>query len=135
VKDKLLETIDYLKSKGAAYADIRFCRKEVEKIQVTNENVDTLNQNIDQGFGIRVLMDGAWGFASSSDTKASQYRKIANQALNIAKASAITKKEDVKLDEAQVYVDRFSTPYEIDPFKVTWLFSGLIKFLSVLTVP
>ena len=100
------------------YADIRFTRKEVEKIQVTNENVDTLNQNIDQGFGIRVLMDGAWGFASSSDIKSSQFRKIANQALSIAKASAITKREDVKLDEAQAYVDHYRTPYEIDPFKV-----------------
>ncbi len=118
MKDKLLETIDYLKSKGVQYADIRFSRREVETIKVSNENVDTLSRNTDQGFGIRVLINGAWGFASSSTLKSGEYRKIANQALKIAQASAITKREDVKLDEGQVYEDHYATPFEIDPFKV-----------------
>jgi TldD protein len=118
VKDKLRETIDYLKSKGVDYADIRFVRSDNESIKVTNENVDTLSRSMDQGFGIRVLAHGAWGFASSSNVKASEFRKVANQAINIAKASAITKKEDVKLDEGMVYEDHYSTSFDIDPFKI-----------------
>ena len=118
MQDKLQETIEYLKAKGASYADIRFVRNEVESIKVTNENVDTLSRTLNHGFGIRVLADGAWGFASSSTVRAAEFRKIANQALKIAKASAITKKEDVRLDEGQVYVDKYQTPFETDPFKV-----------------
>ncbi len=118
MKDKLLEAIDYLKSKGVQYADIRFSRQEVESIKVTNENVDTLSRTLDQGFGIRVLVDGAWGFASSSKLTAGELKKVSNQALKIAQASAITKREDVKLDEGMVYNDHYITPFEKDPFKV-----------------
>jgi len=118
VKDKLLEIIDYLKSKGVNYADIRFVRSDIESIKVTNENVDTLSRTVNQGFGIRVLADGAWGFASSSNVRSGELKKVANQALNIAKASAITKRDDVKLDEGMVYQDQYSTPFEIDPLKV-----------------
>jgi TldD protein len=118
MKDKLLETIDYLKSKGVQYADIRFSRRDVESIKVTNENVDTLSRTLDQGFGIRVLADGAWGFASSSKLTSGELKKVANQALKIAQASAITKREDVRLDEGMVYNDHYKTPFETDPFKV-----------------
>ena len=71
MQDKLQETIEYLKAKGASYADIRFVRNEVESIKVTNENVDTLSRTLNHGFGIRVLADGAWGFASSSTDRKS----------------------------------------------------------------
>ncbi|HEQ98452.1 MAG TPA: TldD/PmbA family protein [candidate division Zixibacteria bacterium] len=118
MKDKLLETIDYLKSKGVQYADIRFSRRDVESIKVTNENVDTLSRTLDQGFGIRVLADGAWGFASSSKLTSGELKKVSNQALKIAQASAITKREDVKLDEGMVYNDHYKTPFQTDPFKV-----------------
>jgi len=118
MKDRLLETIAYLKSKGVQYADARFSRQEVERIRVTNESVDSLSRTVNQGFGIRVLADGAWGFASSSNLRAGEFKKIANQALNIARASAMTKREDVKLDEGRVYKGEFRTPVDIDPFKV-----------------
>jgi TldD protein len=80
--------------------------------------VDTLSRTLDQGFGIRVLADGAWGFASSSRLTSGELKKVANQAMKIAQASAITKKEDVRLDEGMVYKEHYSTPFETDPFKV-----------------
>lgn len=118
MKDKLLETLEFLKSKGADYADIRFTRNESENIQVKNEMVDSIARDINQGFGIRVIADGAWGFAASSSLKASSFRKTANRALQVAKASAITKKQDVRLAETEIYEDHYVTPFEIDPFKV-----------------
>jgi TldD protein len=118
LKDKLLDAISFLKSKGVDYADIRFVRTESERIQVKNENVDSINRQIDQGFGIRVIADGAWGFAASSTMKPASFRKIANRALQVAKASAMTKKQNVRLAEIEPYQDQFTTAFEIDPFKV-----------------
>jgi len=118
LKDRLLETIEYLKSMGADYADIRFVRVETENIQVKNFTVDSITRNINQGFGIRVIADGAWGFAASSTLKAANFRKVANRALQVAKASAMTKKLDVRLAGGEIYTDHFETPFEIDPFKV-----------------
>jgi len=118
LKDRLLETIEFLKSKGADYADIRFVRTESENIQVKNFTVDSITRDINQGFGIRVIVNGAWGFAASSTLKAANFRKIANRALQVATASAITKKQDVRLAGGEIYTDHFKTPFEIDPFKV-----------------
>jgi len=118
MKDKLKTTIDYLKSKGVDYADIRYVSTETESIRVTDETVDTLTKDIDQGFGIRVIASGAWGFASSSICTVAEMRKIANQAIKIALASAMTKKEDVRLAETNPQIGAYATPFETDPFSV-----------------
>ena len=118
MQDKLKTTIDYLKAKGVDYGDIRYVNRETESIKVTGQTVDSLSKNVDQGFGIRVIADGAWGFASSSICTAAEMRKIANRAITIAKASAMTKKENVRLAEAQPQIGTYATPFEIDPFGV-----------------
>lgn len=118
MKDKLKTTIDYLKSRGVNYGDIRYVRAETESIHLTDETVDTLSKDIDQGFGIRVIADGAWGFASSSICTAAEMRKVAHRAINIARASAMTKKADVRLAEAKPQSGTYATPFDSDPFKV-----------------
>jgi len=118
MKDKLKTTIDYLRAKGVDYGDIRYVRTETESIKVTDQTVDALSKDVDQGIGIRVIAEGAWGFASSSICTVAEMRKIANRAITIAKASAMTKKEDVRLAEVQPQVGTYATPFESDPFKV-----------------
>ena len=52
---------------GARYADIRILDNHTESIRVKNGVVESLNSSESIGFGIRVLVDGAWGFSSSHD--------------------------------------------------------------------
>ncbi len=118
MKDKLLDTIEYLKSKGVDYADIRLVRTETERLKVKDVTVDSIVHDLDQGIGIRVIADGAWGFAASSSLKSGSFRKTANRALQIAKASALTKKGNVRLAETEIYQDHYKTEFEIDPFSV-----------------
>ena len=118
MKDRLKTTIEHLKAKGVDYGDIRYVHTETESIRVTNDTVDTLSRNIDQGFGIRVIADGAWGFASSSICTAGEMRKVANRAINIALASAMTKKENVRLAETEPQVGTYATLLVTDPFAV-----------------
>lgn len=118
MKDRLKATIGYLKSKGAFYGDIRYVRTTTENIKVTNETVDTLAHDVSQGFGIRVLADGAWGFAASAICTQGEMRKVANRALQIAKASALTQREKVRLAEVEPFVDRYETSITTDPFEV-----------------
>ncbi len=118
MKDKLLDALEWLKSKNVDYADSRYVRIENESHKVTNGNVDTLTKNVDVGVGIRVLFNGAWGFASIGSTKKSDIRKTANKALQTAKASAMAKKEAVKLADIEPYKDHYRTPFEKDPFMI-----------------
>lgn len=118
MKDKIKSIVDYLKKKKVDYGDIRQLRMEKESIKVKNRNVDSLSKSENQGFGIRVIMDGAWGFASSSILTEAEMKRVVNKAIQIARASATTKKENVILTETEAHVDKYSSPYSIDPFSV-----------------
>ncbi|MDH4223669.1 MAG: TldD/PmbA family protein, partial [candidate division Zixibacteria bacterium] len=112
------ETLDYLKRKKAEYADIRQIRCLSESIQVKNGNVESIASDENQGFGIRIIAKGAWGFASSSILSAAEMKRVANKALEIAKASAITQKAPVRLAPAEIHTDAYNSKYEKDPFTV-----------------
>jgi len=118
LEDKIKVTIDYLKKKKVDYADIRLQKKLAESIKVKNKNVESISRNEDQGFGIRVINSGSWGFASSSVTTEAEMKRVANKAIQIAKASAITKKENVVLAEQESFVDKYQSFYQLDPFTV-----------------
>jgi TldD protein len=118
LEDKIKETIDYLKKKKVDYADIRHQKTSIEDIKVKNRNVEALSRRDDQGFGVRVIADGAWGFAASSICTSKEMKRVADQAIEIAKASALTKKENVKLAETEVHKGKYESQYSIDPFGV-----------------
>lgn len=118
MKDKLKECIDWLKGRGVDYADCRLVRRETEMIRVTDGTVDTLARDLDVGIGIRVVADGSWGFAATAVMTLAEIKKTANKALQIAKASAITKRHAVKLADQEPFVDVFKSTFKKDPFEV-----------------
>src|SRR5437899_2611351 len=48
------------KKLGASYADIRVCRYQHQSINTREERVEGIDESIDSGFGVRVLVDGTW---------------------------------------------------------------------------
>jgi TldD protein len=62
------------------------------------------------GFGVRVVHSGVWGFASSPIVTEDEIRRITAMATEVAKASAIAKKADVKLAPVAAYQEYWSTP-------------------------
>src|SRR4051812_41276784 len=71
------------------------------------------------GFGVRVIHSGVWGFASSPIVTEDEIRRITRLATEIAKASAIAKKSDLKLTPVQAYVDNYVTPMTKSPTSVS----------------
>src|SRR5574340_1477745 len=98
-RDLARRAIDTARTRGATYADARFVRREVEDAVVKNGHVDTIDRGDTFGFGVRVVADGAWGFAASQVVTAAEADRVAALAVEIAKASAICKIADVKLAE------------------------------------
>ena len=115
--DLVEEALEVVGSEGA-YGDIRIVEREIENIEVKNDSIERLESITDRGFGIRVLFNGAWGFASSSSVEKEEVRRKAGLALKIAKASAKLKKKDAVLSETKAYRDRYVTAVKKDPFKV-----------------
>lgn len=118
MKDKIKEIIDYLKRAKVDYADIRHQRRSVEDIKVKNANVESLSRSHDQGFGIRVIKNGAWGFAASSIFTPDEMKRVADAAIEIAQASALTKREEVRLTPTEIHKDSYKGDCEVDPFGV-----------------
>jgi len=118
MKDLALLALDVAKTYGATYADIRIVEKQSESIAIKQGRVEELMTSTNYGFGVRVIADGAWGFAGSFLVEKVEIERIARLAVEIAKASAMIKKENVSLSPAKVVQDTYKSPMEIDPFKV-----------------
>ena len=70
------------------------------------------------GFGVRVIHSGVWGFASSPIVTEDEIRRITRMATEVAKASAIAKRMDVKLAPVPAYTEYWASPFQKDPRKV-----------------
>ncbi len=119
MKDKLKVCIDWLKGKQVDYADCRFIRREFEMIRVADGMVESMSRNLDVGVGIRVLVKGAWGFAATAVVTPAELQKTANKALQIARATATTLRQPVRLAPQTPYVDAYKSPCLKDPFAVS----------------
>lgn len=111
--------LDKARDLGASYADIRIVTNKGESIRTKNGNVDSMGSSVSKGFGVRVLYDGAWGFASSSLVNEEEVGAITEEAVSIAKASATLKRgKSVELAPVEPVTARWESKFKIDPFDV-----------------
>ena len=118
LKKILKNILDWLESK-VSYADLRFVQIEKENIEVENGILSSYNVSTNRGVGIRVLVNGAWGFASSNNLDKVSLQETAAKALDIARASALTKKEEIRLASEDKHIDTYITPITKNPFQVS----------------
>ncbi len=104
--------------RGADYADVRILYRESENITVKNGVVEAHSRDSERGLGIRVLADGAWGFAASADLSPDSAEGAAERAVQIANASALVPGPPLNLGPPEVHRASYRTPVEIDPFAV-----------------
>lgn len=119
VKDLIERALDAAQRGGAAYADVRVVERESEGLTVKNGQLEAATSNTSAGFGVRVLVEGAWGFSSSAVLDADEGERITREAIEIARASAVAQRQPVELDESPAVADSYRTPYDEDPFAVS----------------
>src|SRR4030042_1266649 len=112
--ESLIQNIlDLAKMKRVDYADIRIVRRQNEEIEVKNGKVEGFTHDEDFGFGIRVLFQGAWGFACSSRIHKREIENVLGRAIKIAKAGQSVKGRDVFFPLAFPIVDQYRNPISI----------------------
>jgi len=118
-KEKLAElALDRCRSNGVEYADVRIERIEDENLSVSNGTIEPIERTVSYGIGIRVIKNGAWGFAATDDMSEESISAKAKLAAGIALASAMVNKEPVKLAPAKALQGEYVSPHQIDPFTV-----------------
>jgi TldD protein len=110
--------LDTATALGATYADVRVVRRLDESINIKSARVEGVQSGESEGFGIRVLVDGAWGFAASHHLGATEADRVAAEAVRIARASATAIRNSVVMDDRPPAHGRFETPVAEDPFSV-----------------
>src|ERR1700687_3366319 len=108
--------LDAASVRGVTYADARVVSTRNRSLTGKNGRVGHASESESLGIGVRVIANGAWGFAASADLSRAAVERAAARAMEIARASARVKKEDVRLAPEPAAVAEWTTPHKVDPF-------------------
>src|ERR1700686_4917057 len=116
MKDISSWALNIAAQRGASYADVRIADDRSRALSTKNGKASGALDSESFGIGIRVIADGAWGFAASDDLGRAAVEGTAARAVEIAKASARVKQRDIQLAPEKPVTAEWTTPFQIDPF-------------------
>jgi TldD protein len=119
MRDVALRALDTARTRGASYADVRIVHFQSESVTARNRNVEGLVVDESLGFGVRVIVDGYWGFAASNNLSTAEADRVAAEAVKIARASSLGGGPKANIGPAVRHVAKYATPVQKDPFTVS----------------
>src|SRR3989442_1358533 len=102
--------------RGASYADARIVDERSRALATKNGKIGSASDAESLGIGIRVIADGAWGFAASDNLRREGGEPGAARAAATAKPPASVKQRDVKWARKNPATAEWTSPYKTDPF-------------------
>jgi TldD protein len=103
----------------AEHADFRLERLRSQVLVLRDGALVDASESEELGFGVRVIIDGAWGFASGATLTTDEVVRVTEQAVRIAMIAKPLAVERIELASEPVYDDAtWVSSYEIDPFTV-----------------
>ena len=103
---------------GAEHADIRRVSTRNAAMSMRDGNLEANLDHETTGIGVRVIVDGCWGFASSDITTPDEAVQLAERAVAMARISRPLTTRRVELAAEPVHAGSWESPYELDPFDV-----------------
>ncbi len=116
--DVVSRALDAAKRGGASYADVRIVRRRTERIATREDHVISVGASETYGIGVRVIVDGAWGFAATAQVDGPSAQQAADSAVAIARAARPALKRPVILAPTPVVKGSWHSPVQVDPFAV-----------------
>jgi TldD protein len=120
IREYLFTALQAASDSGATYVDVREVSTESQALATRGSAIEAVDHSESVGYGVRVLVGGAWGYAASART--GDHRTavdVARRAVAVARASATALNQPVELVPEPGHVDEWSTPIERDPFDVS----------------
>jgi len=114
--DAALDSIS--KTEGVGYGDIRIHRDRIQGIHVREHDLISLSESEPQGFGVRLVVDGSWGFAASSDMTVEGVARAVAAAAEMARLLRPLLEERVELAAEPAHQETWIGEVEINPFDV-----------------
>ncbi len=110
--------LDAARAAGASYADVRINRYRRQMVGTREDKVLGIQDGASFGFGLRVLCQGAWGFAAGSTVTPEALAQAAQDAVAIARANAPLQTKPVELAPVSPARATWKTPVRRDTFDV-----------------
>lgn len=119
-KKKLADiALNAAKAKGASYADVRIGRYLNQFVTTQEKRVDNIVNTESAGIGVRVIANGTWGFASTSNMTPDSVAKVAEQAVAVAMANSKFQTVPVQLAPVKGVGDvTWSTPIKKNAMEI-----------------
>jgi len=118
MSDLARRALDTAAQLGASFTEVRLVRRREQSASVKHGRVDALSLGETEGFGVRVLVDGSWGFASSGRMDGPTADEVTALAVRIGRASARHARQPIVLAERPPATGTYATPVLEDPFEV-----------------
>ncbi|HWP85989.1 MAG TPA: TldD/PmbA family protein [Terriglobia bacterium] len=119
MKEYAEAVLSHLDRREVSYADVRVIESRERDITTKNGRMGTVASDESLGLGVRVLVNGCWGFAATDHLSPDSLAAVARRAVEIARASAQAKKSSVVLAPEPAVVDTWVSPCRIDPFSTS----------------
>ena len=111
--------LDAARRLGVSHADARVERVRTQDVSLRDAALESFTDDEDRGLAVRVVHDGTWGFAASSELTPESAVRLAEQAVEVARVSRALNAEPIVLADEPVHGDRvWISDYDIDPFTV-----------------
>ena len=110
--------LDLARRAGASHADLRICRHRWQDLTARDGRLDNIQSGTSTGFGLRLLVDAAWGFAANEIVDESAIRRAIAAASENAAAIRRLGAVPVALETLPAYRDDWAMPLRLDPFEV-----------------
>jgi TldD protein len=116
--DVAKQAVEAAEAAGADYADGRVVADASESITVRNQTMEGIDRSSSEGIGIRVLVDGYWGFAATARLEPAEIDRTARLAVEIARAASRLPMDPIRLTDVAPAVGTWHSPMQEDPFNV-----------------
>jgi len=120
LRDVLIEVADAAVEKfGAEYAEVRAQKLHKAMLTIKEKRVEAAKQGIENGVALRVLVNGAWGFASVGTLKSETLISALSVACKMAKTASLRLKTPIRLVEARTVEDKIQIKPKKDPREIS----------------
>lgn len=120
MKDFLTKVTDLAVQKfGAEYAEIRAQKLFKTMLTVKDGRIEAAKQGIENGVALRVLVNGAWGFASVGTFNIETLTSAISDACRMAKTASLKLKTPIKLVETKTVEDKISVKPKKNPAEIS----------------
>ncbi|MCX5767626.1 MAG: TldD/PmbA family protein [Gemmatimonadetes bacterium] len=120
VKALMQVALDVAKASGASYADVRVSARRQQNVNTRDKIVQGASDTDTFGLGVRTLVDGAWGFAATSQLTKDSIALAAKSAIEQSKANRFSQIKPVNLAPTPGnQVGEWKTPIITDPWSIS----------------